>query len=81
MSNGKVLNDKIDFSILHLRFQIYVNLSSALTTNFKNFRAAISLPISKQYIRLGLLFSNHSSFSHNLNYAKKHERGSDVKRW
>ena len=26
-------------------------------------------------------FDKHSSFSHNLNYAKKHERQGDVKRW
>ena len=26
-------------------------------------------------------FSGHLSFSHNVNYAKKYERQSDVKRW
>ena len=41
MRNSYVLAEKINFSILKLRFQIYIILSSSLSTHLFNFRAAI----------------------------------------
>ena len=81
MTNGLVLTEKIDVFHIEVTLSNLRHYQFCIEDTFLIFMGENLFANIQTILPTCFAFSKHSSFSHNVNYAKKLERQSNVKCW